>query len=84
MIHKAQIRTAIGIRKSHPSLYAIAVILLIGFLFLPKGKKLNVQKVFEALEGSAKDMLSVAMACSVAGLKMCIRDRSTILPSTTR
>ena len=57
-----------GYSANYSSLYAIAVILLIGFLFLPKGKKLNVQKVFEALEGSAKDMLSVAMACSVAGL----------------
>lgn len=53
---------------NYSALYAIAVILIIGFAFRIRGQRLNLKKVLEALEGGAKDLLAVAMACAVAGL----------------
>lgn len=53
---------------NYSALYAIAVILIIGFAFHIRGQRLNLKKVLEALENGAKDLLAVAMACAVAGL----------------
>ncbi|MGN0837742.1 MAG: TRAP transporter permease [Pyramidobacter sp.] len=53
---------------NYSALYAIAVILVIGFTFKMRGERLTIKKVFEAIARGARDMLSIAMACSVAGL----------------
>ncbi len=53
---------------NYSALYAIATILVVGFIFGTKGERLTVKKVLQALENGAKDLLSVAMACAVAGL----------------
>ncbi len=53
---------------NYSALYAIAVILVIGCLFRVKGKRLDLKTIFQALANGAKDMLSIAMACAIAGL----------------
>lgn len=53
---------------NYSALYAIAVILIVGFAFRIRGQRLSAGKVVEALAGGARDLLSVAMACAVAGL----------------
>ena len=53
---------------NYSALYASAVILVIGFTFKMRGERLTIKKVFEAIARGARDMLSIAMACSVAGL----------------
>lgn len=53
---------------NYSALYAIAAILIIGFIFAPRGHRLNMKSVLQAMESAGKDMLSVAMACATAGI----------------
>lgn len=57
-----------GFSANYSALYAIAAILLIGFVFGMRRNRLDVKKVLQALEDAARDMLSVAMACATAGI----------------
>lgn len=53
---------------NYSALYAIAAILVIGFVFGMKGERMDIKKVLQALQDAARDMLSVAMACATAGI----------------
>jgi len=53
---------------NYSALYAIAVIVIIGFVFGVQGKRLTIQKVLQAIEEGARDMLSVTSACAIAGI----------------
>ncbi|MDP3385656.1 MAG: TRAP transporter permease [Eubacteriales bacterium] len=53
---------------NYSALMAIGMVLLVGYFFKSKKTRLNFSNVFQALEGGSKDLISVAMACAVAGL----------------
>lgn len=53
---------------NYSALFAIVAVLLIGFIFCKGEKRLNLKRIMNALAGAARDLLSVALACSTAGL----------------
>jgi len=53
---------------NYSALFAIAAVLVVGFVFCKGENRLNFKKILQALADAARDMLSIAMACATAGV----------------